>query len=380
MQLSLSNMSRIAVITLAAVSLNATPALAQGGPSVVGVETVEVRELSETVPVFGEIVASRESDVAAQVSGLIATVDVLTGDNIQQGQLLAQLDTDLLQIELDQAQAALAEAQAGIAVARARVQRRSSDFSRIDSLRGTSAFSEGRFDEATGDLAEARGQLAEAEARLLNAQASLAQARYNLDRASITAPFSGVVLSVSADPGQFIQVGASVARLLDVGALEVEANVPSRYIAALTPDLIVLAQTEDGYEVDLSVRAILPTEFAATRTRPVRFNAIFPENGRPVAVGQSITVSIPVDTPREVLSVPKDALVQGRGGWTVFVNDNGTAQPRSVTVGVAMGDRFELLSGLDEGDQVVVRGNERLRPGQPIQPADMAAAQNSSAN
>ncbi|NSX54753.1 efflux RND transporter periplasmic adaptor subunit [Parasulfitobacter algicola] len=355
--------------SLALIAFLPVVALAQGGPSTVGVETIEVRELSETVPVFGEVVASRDSAIAARVSGLVDQVNVLTGDTVAQGDVLVQLDDDILQIERDQARAALAEAQAGIQVANARLQRTTSGFDRVEALRGTSAFSEGRFDDAQGDLAESRGQLAEADARLLNAQAALAQAQYNLDRASVVAPFPGTVLSVEADPGQYIQLGSSVARLLDTSALEIEANVPSQYIAALTPDLTVTSQTEDGIDVILTVRAVLPTEFSATRTRPVRFMASFPENGRPIAVGQSITLSVPVAAPRDVLSVPKDALVQGRGGWTVFVNADGTAQPRPISIGVAMGDRFEVLDGLSEGEQVVVRGNERLRPGQPIQAA-----------
>jgi multidrug efflux pump subunit AcrA (membrane-fusion protein) len=68
--------------------------------------------------------------------------------------------------------------------------------------------------------------------------------------------------------------------------------------------------------------------------------------------------------------VPKDALVQGRGGWTVFVAQDGKAEPRTVQIGVALGERFEVLDGLRDGDMVVTRGNERLRPGQEIAPMD----------
>jgi len=78
---------------------------------------------------------------------------------------------------------------------------------------------------------------------------------------------------------------------------------------------------------------------------------------------------VPVSAPRDVLSVPKDALVQGRGGWTVFVAADGKAQPRNVQIGVALGNRYEVTQGLSEGDLVVVRGNERLRPGQDIAPS-----------
>lgn len=354
-------------------------ALAQGGPSLVVTERVEVRTLAETRPVFGEIVAARDSAVAARVAGIVEEVTILVGDEVEPGDLLAVLDTELIAIELAQAEASLAEAEAGIAVAEARVARTGDVFDRIEQLRDTPSFSEGRLEDTRGAFAEARGQRAEAQARLLNAQAALARARYNMDRARITAPFRGIVLEVEADPGQFISSGAEVARLLDVTTLEIEANIPSQYIAGLSNGLALNAETETGVPLDVTVRAILPTEFASTRTRPVRFSADLQALPQSVAVGQSITVSVPTDAPRDVLSVPKDALTQAANGWSVFVDMEGTATPRTVQIGVAMGDRFEVLGGLQEGEFVVVRGNERLFPGQPIQ-ATNAADTASSAN
>ncbi|MEL7115827.1 MAG: hypothetical protein AAGP08_09590, partial [Pseudomonadota bacterium] len=88
-----------------------------------------------------------------------------------------------------------------------------------------------------------------------------------------------------------------------------------------------------------------------------------------IAQGQAITLDVPVSASRIVTVVPKDALVQSGGGWTVFVNVEGTAQPRGVEIGIALADGFEVLSGLTKGDEVVIRGNERLRPGQPIAPS-----------
>jgi RND family efflux transporter MFP subunit len=342
-------------------------ASAQGGPALVVTEQVEIRTLAETRPIFGEIVAQRDSAVAARVAGIVDEVSVLVGDQVEPGDVLATLDRQLLAIELEQAEASVAESEAGIEVAEARVVRTQDVFNRIDALSGTAAFSEGRLEDTRGAFSEASGQLAEAQARLLNAQAALERARYNFERARITAPFRAIVLTVEADPGQFISSGEPVARLLDMTTLEIEANVPSQYIAGLSPELVLRGETEDGTALDLTVRAILPTEFASTRTRPVRFTADLQSLIGRIAVGQSITVSVPTDAPRDALSVPKDALTQSANGWSVFVDEEGVATPRTVQVGVAMGDRFEVLSGLSEGDFVVVRGNERLFPGQPIQ-------------
>ncbi|WP_298839757.1 efflux RND transporter periplasmic adaptor subunit [uncultured Roseobacter sp.] len=347
-------------------------AVAQGRPAAVGVETVSYRQIAETVPLFAEVVTSREGSVASRVSGTVEKVNVLEGMSVPKDGVIVELDTELSEILARQAEARLAETAAGIETARARVDRATKALARIEGLRNTTSFSTSRFDEAQSDFFEARGLLAEAEARVNTAEAARAEAQYQLERAKITAPFAGIVLEVNTNPGEFISSGATVVTLLDTSSFEVEASVPARYIGTLSPGLAVTGQTETGAELEMEVRVLLPVEDQATRTRPVRFSSpqLLEMDG--TAIGQSITVSVPVSKPRDVLSVPKDALVQARGGWTVFVAADGKAQPRQVEIGVALGDRFEVLGGLSEGDVVVTRGNERLRPGQDIAPMGAA--------
>jgi RND family efflux transporter MFP subunit len=357
---------QILTITATSVLLSAGAAFAQGGPSAVGVQPVEVRELSETVPVFAEIVTARDGAVASRVSGTVDHISVLAGTRVDQGDPLVELDTELLQILVVQAQAQMAEAVASIATAELRVDRTTNVFTRINALRDSTAFSQGRFDEAEADLLEARSQLTEANARQKSIEARVAEARYQLERSQIAAPFAGVVIEVNTIPGAYIQAGTPVVRLLDVGSFEVQASVPAPLVAGLQVDQVMRASLETGEEIDVGVRAILPVENTATRTRLVRFAATGLGNIANTAVGQSVTVQIPVGVARDVLSVPKDALVQARSGWTVFVAQDGKAQPRTVEIGVALGNHYEVLGGVAAGDLVVVRGNERLRPGQDI--------------
>lgn len=342
--------------------------MAQGRPASVGVETVEFQSISETVPLFAEVVTSREGTVASRIAGTVHKVHVLEGVSVEAGEVLAELDTELLTIHDRQAEALLAEARAGITTAESRVDRATKALARIEGLRDTTSFSTSRFDEAQSDFFEAQGQLAEADARVKTAEANEAETRYQLERALIRAPFSGIVLEVDINPGEYISSGAPVVSLLDTQSFEIEASVPSRYIRVLGAGLHVSGVTEVGEELDLAVRALLPVEDASTRTRPVRFSSPDLIGLNTIAIGQSITVSIPISSPRDVLAVPKDALVQASGGWMVFVAQEGVAQPRIIQIGVALGDRFEVLSGLDAGDVVVTRGNERLRPGQEIAP------------
>ena len=357
----------LAFLSLCALGLlQGAPALAQGGPAAVAVETVETRPLAEEAPIFAEIVTRRDGTVASRIGGLVREVRVVTGDAVERGEVLARLDTELLEIVLRQREAQLAEAEAGVELGRTARDLARRAFERADGLRATASFSPRLLDDAEGDLSRTRGELAQAEARRRLVEAQMQEARYNLDRAEIEAPFSGVVLEVEANPGEFLQSGAPVARLLDTQALEVEASVPVRYVDVLEPGMEVAGTTETGEALTLTVRAVLPVEETATRTRPVRLAGESLSGSGSAAVGQSITVRVPRAAPRDILSVPKDALVQAQGGWSVFVEEDGAAQPRTVEIGTAVGDRFEVLGGLSEGDVVVVRGNERLRPGQPI--------------
>ena len=342
----------------------ASPALAQGGPAAVQTDTVTTIETAETIAVFGEVVSGRDSSVAARVAGVATDVPVRVGDRVAQGDLLAQIDTELLRIGVDQARAEITIAEAGISSVEARLERADKALRRAESLRANSTIAEAQLEDRTSDYAEALGARTEALARVDAARTALRRAEYDLENAAIRAPFDGVILSVETELGQFVATGSEVARMVDTGAMEVEANVPARFVPALSEGLAVEAQTDAGGAMNLSLRTALPTEFAATRTRPVRFNIV--EAQSEPAIGQSVTLEVPVSAPREVAAVPKDALIQARGGWSVYVAVEGKAQPRTVEIGDALGDRFEVLSGLSAGDEVVVRGNERLRPGQEI--------------
>lgn len=354
---------------LSAVVVSATLpwlAWAQGRPASVQTDFVATSQMTETVTVFGQIVAVRESDVATRVAGVVNDVPIQVGSLVAAGDVLARMDTARLEIEVASAEAELAIANAGLEVAQAQEDRAQTAFRRAEELLANASISAAQFDERASDLAAALGGLAEARARISAAQNAIDLARYNFENATVRAPFDGIVLDVSTQVGQFASSGSQVATLLDTSSMEVEANVPARYIAALSTGREVVGENDAGKVLNMTLRATLPTEFSETRTRPVRFT--LKETDLSFAIGQPVTLDVPIGASREVVVVPKDALVQARGGWTAFVNEEGKAVPRTVTIGAAIGDMFEVLTGLAPGDEVVVRGNERLRPGQDIMP------------
>jgi multidrug efflux pump subunit AcrA (membrane-fusion protein) len=103
-----------------------------------------------------------------------------------------------------------------------------------------------------------------------------------------------------------------------------------------------------------------------TRTLAVRIAPNFTEDDPRRAINQSVTVDVPVGAARDVVSVHKDGVIAQGDGYMVFVAVDGRAVPRPVRIGDAIGSRYVVEGGLAPGDIVIVRGNERVRPGMPV--------------
>ena len=335
-------------------------------PAPVRVDKVVVEPLAETAPVFGRLVSRMRGSVAAQTVGAVTEMRVQVGDRVAAGDVLAVLDIDKLTSERA-ARAATADAVAARAVAaEARLERVEQEIARYERLRRSAAFSKARLQDKEQERAWLRSELDAARAQLVQAKASLALAEMNLARGTVRAPYDGVVTALHTEIGSYRKEGEAVLALVNDRKLEIEADVPAARIAGLAPGAAVAVLLPDGTKHRARVRAVVPDENAMTRTRPVRFTPEFGPTDTPLAANAAATVVLPVGAAAPALTVHKDAIVrQGRQAF-VFVANNGQADRRRVRLGRASGTRFEVLDGLAEGDLAIVRGNERLRPGQPV--------------
>ena len=166
-------------------------------------------------------------------------------------------------------------------------------------------------------------------------------------------------------------MGSPVVDLIDDRHLEIEASVPAIRIQGLTPGTVVTFTLEgeladDKTRLPATVRAVVPDENPLTRTRMVRFSTNFSMSKRNLATNQSVLLALPAGQERSVISVHKDAVISRKGKDIVFVVEDGAVNIRPLKLGEAIGPRFVVLAGLKNGDIVVVRGNERLRPGQKV--------------
>lgn len=330
----------------------------------VAVDAVRREALTETVPVIGRLVALASGEVATRVPGTVATVAVRVGDRVTAGAVLATLVADRASAERELKAAEVAAAEAAVAAARARLTLKRQETARIDSLKASPAFGEARYLDLRQEVQIAEADLAQAEAAVAPARAHLRLADIALADSTIRAPYNGVVTRRFADVGAYLQAGAPVASLIDDKLLEVEADVPALRLAGLTKGAAVVVQIDDT-RLPASVRAVLPVENTATRTRTVRFFAAL-DSTHDRAANRAVTVHVPAGPARTALTVHKDAILYRGGQAHVFRAVSGRATQQMVRLGDASGERFEVLDGLTEGDQVVIRGNERLKPDQEI--------------
>jgi len=356
----------IALTTLAA------PLSAQQAARV-GVDTVKSEPLVQTIPVIGRLVATQAGIVAARIAGPIAEMRVQVGDRLELNAIISILVKDTLHWQHELNQARVGEVKAALATAKSVVDLRLQELNRMDQLRKSAAFSQARMEDKKLEVASARSSAAQSQAALISARASLELSKINLDNAEIRAPFSGVVYERHTDVGAYVNVGSPVISLINDDQLEIEAHVPAARIDGLQTGVKVsfhLEQDQNGTlaEYTAKVRAVVPSEDPLTRTRKVRFTPDFDIGTKGLASNQSVVLALPAGTTDTAVTVHKDAVLNRKGESIVFIVEDGMANIRPVRLGQALGARFVVLSGLVSGDVVVVRGNERLRPGQKVNP------------
>ena len=340
-------------------------ALAQPRATLVEVDEVVTEPLQQTQPVQGRFVARQSGPVAARTRGAVMTVHVQVGDAVSAGEPMVTLDTARLQAEVQRKHAEIQYRIAQVEGAQARHDQAAQELQRMERLRRSAAFSRARFDDQTSEVISAKSQIAEAKAQLETAKAELALAEIDLKHSVVVAPYSGVITRRHTQAGAYLRDGDPVVELVDHQSLEIEADIPSSRVSGLEEGMQVKA-TMDGQDgLTANVRAIVPQENTLSRTRAVRFSPSFDPTLVGAAAEAAVTVRVPIGQARDVVTVHKDAIVQ-QGGTVVYVVEDGKAARKAVRLGESAGSRFVVESGLEPGMLTVVRGNERLRPGQSV--------------
>lgn len=328
---------------------SADGASAQQGPppAPVTVAKAETRSLAPRAETPGAVVSTRDSRVAAATSGKIEWVAEV-GAEVEEGDIIARLDQADAKFTRD-------DTAAQVKRLRARADYLESLYKRFVSLGEDAGESEASLDEMRSNRDEALQALRQAEV-------ALQRAEINLERTEVKAPFSGRIVSQESQIGEFANPGTEIIRLVDTRHLEVTARAPAGLTRNIEPgQKITVANGRQS--LDATVRAVVPVGDERSRMLEIRLE--LPETDW--YIGSAVRINMPSDLPRTVTAVPRDAPVLRADRISVYViSDDNVAKQVDVELGAAEGDYIEVTGDISPGDNVVIRGGERLRDGQSV--------------
>lgn len=323
--------------------------LAQDGPppAQVRVTVAEERLMAPQMDVSGTVISLNDSQISAEVEGPLLWVAEV-GAKVDAGDVIARIDERLLRVAHNQATARLKRLQADMVF-------RKQDVARFEELAAKDNASRARLEEVI-----ARRDMLEHD--ITDAEAVVERAKGDLERASIKAPFPGHVASRIASKGEYLTIGKEVLRLVDTQNMEIVIPAPLAIASYLKTGSEVTVHEAAGTHM-LPIRTVVPVGDSISRMVEVRLSA----PAEDWVVGTPVKVSLPKSDAVRAVAVPRDALILKGGSVFVYkVNSDMTAQQIKAEVSATVGLWVSLKNGVEAGDQVVIRGAERLQPGQAV--------------
>jgi RND family efflux transporter MFP subunit len=338
-----------ALLVLASSPATAQPVGGGAPPAPVRVAEAERRALAPTVSVPGTVSSRFDARIAAEVTGRLMFVAEV-GTAIPQDGVVARVDDITLRLQQ-------AEIEAIVQRETNRLAFFDRELERLASLVADNIASPSDFERAVNERDLSR-------ADLIIQQARLAQVNDQLERTEIRAPFAGVVAERLRQAGERVAVGEPVVRLTSPDELEIVARAPLSAVPFLAEETM-LTVSKDGRRLAASIRSLVPFGDARSHLFEIRLNLPGDDEWK---AGQAVRIAVPTDGEREVIAVPRDALILRRDGAAVFrVNADGIAERLPVLTGASDGLMIEVEGAVRAGDRIVVRGGERLRAGQAVQ-------------
>ncbi|HVR30017.1 MAG TPA: efflux RND transporter periplasmic adaptor subunit [Thermoanaerobaculia bacterium] len=308
----------------------------------------ERTEIPITLTAVGSFQSPETTTVAADASGLITFLDTPEGRLVRTGHLLARLDDSV--------------SRSALQVAEARERNARAELERVKPLYEDGVVPRSSYDNAVAELEVTAGQLAEARTRL--------------GKNEVQAPFAGVVSLQTAQQGQYVSAGDAIVRLTKVNPLELIFTVPESDAGKVRVGQPIEGRVgRCGEAFSGVVEALDPTVDSATRTLSVQ--ARVPNDAGVLRPGMSARVRLVVGSLGDAILVPRPALVhQGTRYLLYVVDESGTVAEREVVPGQFLIDRVEIRRGLEGGEQVIVAGHQKVRPGARVEPVPWESVEN----
>lgn len=379
----------VIAVALFALACSATEDDEEGGPPpgmtggdedvVVTVETVEVQrgEFRVTGDYAGEFRSDGMTELSPEVPGRLVDVEANVGSTVDRGEVLARIDDTSIRQTVRELEANVRVAEANVEEARVNLENLESDLERKRPLVERDMVTEREIEELENSVRSAKQQLAVAESRVEETTARLESAREDLRNTEIRAPFGGEIAMRHVDRGTYVGPEQPVFTLVDGGDLYLRIDVPERQSPNVHPDTPATVRVDAlGYlELAGDIRRISPSVDSSTRS--MRVDVVVDEQPDELRLrpGMYARVNLQLGHEQDALTVDNQVLSRTTDGtpylWRV---DDGTAERVEFSrLGLRGSDRTQIVEHLEEGDRVVLRGQQRLEEGLQIRDLDDGA-------
>lgn len=346
-------------------------------PPEVNVVKVEARDLPASYEYVGQIAGIREVEVRPRVSGILEKWNYTEGARVGAGQSLFTIDPEPYRAVLARAEAQLASAEASAAQA-------GRDAARLKPLWEAKAVSQKEYDDALSTQ-----QVTAANVKA--AQAAVTEARLNLSYTRVEAPISGITGRALQSEGSLVQAQQSLLTTISqINPIHVIFSFTEaehlKFTRAISENRLVLPKDRkfdvrlklaDDSEYPQAGKVDFTDVRVDTNTGTIEARAVVPNPHGLLRPGQFVRVHLSGAVRPKAVAIPQRAVLEGPGTKIVLtVNAQGVVEPRPVQVGDWQGEDWIILGGLQPGDQVIVDGMVKARPGSPVrisQPAPAAA-------
>ena len=348
----------------------------------VPVRTYVARQIGESAPdhtvlnASGYVTARRESTVSSKITGKVTEVLIEEGMQVQEGQVLARLDDTNIKASLALAQAQLDSAKAATAETQARLKEADINLKRMTQLSQQKISAPAELDHAEAEAASLKAKLEQQQTEVKVAERQIATWQQQLEDTIIRAPFSGMVTSKNAQPGEMISpmsagggfTRTGICTIVDMDSLEIEVDVNESYINRVQTKQGVEA-TLDAYsdwKIPAKVIAIIPTADRQKSTVKVRIGfgkldpRILPEMSVKVAFREPGSYDA---SKAQAVTVPSSAIQHENGRDIVLVVQDNRAEQRTVNVSSSTGTDAVIAAGITAGEKVILNPPANLKSG-----------------
>lgn len=360
------------------------------------------RTIANTLTISGEFKPFQDVDVHAKVAGYIKVIYVDVGDHVKEGQTLAILEVPELAAQLAGADAGARRAAEEIGRAKGDLERAQSThaamhsaYSRLNDAAKTRVglVAQQELDDSQAKDLEAEAQVSSAKAALSAAQQELEVAQANQRQVSalsdytrITAPFAGVITNRYADTGALVAAGTStsaqaipVVRIAQISVLRLVLPIPESVAGQIHSGDPVKVRVQALNE-DIEGRVARFADSLDIQTRTMETEIDCQNRDGRLLPGMYTDTQLLLREKRNVLTIPLQAVVRsGEDATVLAVNAQNALEERHIKLGLEDNSRIEVISGLSDGDRVVIGNRSQFRNGQKIQPKEVDLQENSSA-